>query len=87
VISEIKMSNVASFKAATTLATDKRINLIYGLNGTGKSTLSDFLYTPDETRFADCRTVPISQVPILVYNQSFIHDHFYEARGKEELCG
>ena len=76
-ISEIEMSNVASFKMATTLATDKKLNLIYGLNGTGKSTLSDFLYTPDDTRFANCRISPISQDPILVYNQSFIRDHFY----------
>ena len=37
-ITEICMKNVASFKQAT-LNTDKRINLIYGLNGVGKSTI------------------------------------------------
>jgi wobble nucleotide-excising tRNase len=79
VIAEIEMSNVASFKTATALKTDKRVNLVYGLNGTGKSTVSDFLYSPYEPRFSDCRTAPTEQDPILVYNQSFIRDHFYES--------
>ena len=78
-LSKIQMSDVASFKTATALETDKRINLVYGLNGTGKSTLSDFLYKPDTERFAGCRTDPTPQDPIVVYNQSFIRDHFYEA--------
>lgn len=78
-LSEIQMSDVASFKTATTLVTDKKINLVYGLNGTGKSTLSDFLYTPEDAKFADCRTEPTPQDPIVVYNQSFVRDHFYEA--------
>lgn len=77
-ISKIEMSKVASFHALTALETDKRINLIYGLNGTGKSTISDFLYKPDEARYAHCRTEFVSQVPVVVYNQSFIHDHFFE---------
>lgn len=73
------MSDVASFKTATTLETDKRINLVYGLNGTGKSTLSDFLYKPETDRFMVCRTEPTPHDPIVVYNQSFVRDHFYEA--------
>lgn len=43
-INKITMNNVASYKKLTYLETDKRVNLLYGLNGTGKSTLSDFLY-------------------------------------------
>lgn len=73
------MSDVASFKTITALETDKRINLVYGLNGTGKSTLSDFLYKPETKKFAGCRTEPTPQDPIIVYNQSFIRDHFYVA--------
>ena len=38
-ITEIHMDSVASYKNRTSLVTDKKINLIYGLNGTGKSTL------------------------------------------------
>jgi len=43
-INKIVMKNVASYKAETVLETDKKVNLIYGLNGTGKSTLSSYLY-------------------------------------------
>lgn len=38
------MKNVASYKAEAVLETDKKVNLIYGLNGTGKSTFSGYLY-------------------------------------------
>ncbi|MGW68010.1 hypothetical protein EBK63_08765, partial [Campylobacter jejuni] len=34
-ITKISMKNVASYKDETTLETNKRINLIYGLNGAG----------------------------------------------------
>lgn len=76
-ITEIHMDAVASFKQASSLKTDKKINLIYGLNGTGKSTISDFLYKPDDSRFAHCRKVPHPTSPILVYNQKFIQDNFF----------
>jgi zinc transport system ATP-binding protein len=38
-ITKINLNNVASYKSLTALETDKKVNLIYGLNGTGKSTL------------------------------------------------
>lgn len=78
-LSEIQMSTVASFRGTTSLVTDKKVNLVYGLNGTGKSTLSDFLYKPRDTRFTQCKLLPAITDTILVYNQSFIHDHFYES--------
>lgn len=78
-ITEIHMDAVASFKHATSLLTDKKINLIYGLNGTGKSTVSDFLYDPTDSKFAQCKKKPESTPPILVYNQKFIQDSFYVA--------
>jgi len=78
-ITEIHMEAVASFKHATSLLTDKKINLIYGLNGTGKSTVSDFLYDPIDSKFAQCKKEPESTPPILVYNQTFIQDNFYVA--------
>ena len=48
------MNNVASYKTSTSLETDKKVNLLYGLNGTGKSTLSNFLYNRSDNKFADC---------------------------------
>tara|TARA_R110002110_G_scaffold413231_3_gene640314 strand:- start:1644 stop:3794 length:2151 start_codon:yes stop_codon:yes gene_type:complete len=73
------MNAVASFRQATSLVTDKKINLIYGLNGTGKSTISNFLYEPNDSAFTLCKKVPAASVPVLVYNQNFIRDNFYVA--------
>ena len=65
--------------------TDKKINLIYGLNGTGKTVLSNYLYEssrddksenwPD---FQDCRNSFHKSSNLLVYNEKFIEDIFYE---------
>jgi wobble nucleotide-excising tRNase len=78
-ISRIVMDQVACFREATHLVTDKRVNLLYGLNGTGKSTISDFLYDPDVARYASCRLESDDDDDIFVYNRSFINDFFYES--------
>jgi len=39
-ITKVSLNNIACFQNLTALETDKKVNLIYGLNGTGKSTLS-----------------------------------------------
>ena len=73
------MNNVASYKTSTSLETDKKVNLLYGLNGTGKSTLSNFLYNRSDNKFADCSIEGLKESDtILVYNQQFIRDNFYE---------
>jgi len=77
-ITKIKMNSVASYKSPTTLETDKKINLIYGLNGTGKSTLSNYLYDKDNISFSDCSLEGFNNEDIRVYNQKFIQDYFYE---------
>lgn len=78
-ISKIAMKNVASYKEKTILETDKKVNLIYGLNGTGKSTLSGFLYSTDDSQYSDCKIEGLrSTDKVLVYNQQFITDNFYE---------
>ena len=81
-LSKITINNVASFKRSTTLETDKKVNLLYGLNGVGKSTLSSFLYNPKSSRFSYCTMEGLNNDDtILVYNQDFIRDHFYEPEG------
>lgn len=75
------MGAVASFKKSTSLVTDKKINLVYGLNGTGKSTISNFLYEPQHSAFICCKHVPAKSAPIVVYNQKFIRDNFFVADG------
>ncbi|EOI6145383.1 AAA family ATPase [Campylobacter coli] len=76
-IAKISMKNVASYKDETTLETDKRINLIYGLNGTGKTQISKFLANQEDENFKDCNIEGLSNEEILVYNQDFIEKNFY----------
>lgn len=79
-IEELTMCGVASYRAPTTLRTTKRVNLIYGLNGSGKSTISDYFADPGAARFAACRLSPQSQTSrVIAYNQRFIRENFYEA--------
>lgn len=79
-ISKISLNEVASYKCLTSLETDKKVNLIYGLNGTGKSTLSNFLYKPTESKYKKCSIDGLDDShEVLVYNQTFIHENFFEA--------
>jgi len=77
-IAKISMNSVASYKSSATLETDKKVNLVYGLNGTGKSTLSNFLYEKGNCVFSNCSIDGLNDEDIRVYNQSFIQDYFYE---------
>ncbi|MFZ7284711.1 AAA family ATPase [Avibacterium gallinarum] len=77
-ITTLKMEDVASFRQAVSLYTNKKINLIYGLNGVGKSTISNYLYCSDDPRFSKCHISNSQQLPIFVYNQQFIQDNFFE---------
>lgn len=78
-INKIHMKNVASYKNETILQTDKKTNLVYGLNGTGKSTLSNFLYNINDPLYSECQIDGLLNTDrLLVYNQQFIRDNFYE---------
>lgn len=77
-ITEVHIENVASYKNASKLSPTNKISLLYGLNGTGKSTISNYLYKPELDKYKDCKLNKSSECDILVYNQQFINDHFYE---------
>lgn len=81
-ISKISLNGVASYRKEAVLETDKRVNLLYGLNGTGKSTFSEFLYDQAAPRFSQCRIEGLEENDtLLVYNQKFVQDTFYEPEG------
>ena len=71
-IAKISMNSVASYKSLATLETDKKVNLVYGLNGTGKSTLSNYLYDKQNGDFSNCSIDGLTNEDILVYNKKFI---------------
>jgi wobble nucleotide-excising tRNase len=79
-ISKITLNKVASFKNIAVLETDKKVNLIYGLNGTGKSTLSNFFHKQSEEIYKEASIEGLdSNHEILVYNQTFIRENFFES--------
>lgn len=78
-INKINLNKVTCFKKPAFLETDKKINLIYGLNGSGKSTLSNYLYKTAHSRFKDCTIEGLNGAEILVYNQTFIEENFFES--------
>jgi predicted AAA+ superfamily ATPase len=73
-ITKISMNNVASYKALTTLETSTPVNLVYGLNGSGKTTISKYLRNPVGDTFKHCEYEhdDSSDFIFKVYNQSFI---------------
>lgn len=84
-ITKITLNKVASYKSITSLETDKKLNLVYGLNGAGKSTLSNYLYNPNNEKYKECSIDGLDdETELLVYNQKFIQDNFYE---NKELKG
>lgn len=56
----------------------KKINFIYGANGTGKTTISNFLVDPTDHEYKDCRAVWefSQQKKCLVYNKQFREKNF-----------
>ncbi|MFN1618043.1 AAA family ATPase [Vibrio rotiferianus] len=81
-IHSITLKDVASYSPTSpvVIQTDnKKINLFYGLNGSGKSTIGKFLRSPELPEFQNCSIQPSElDEDILVYNQDFIHNNFYE---------
>ena len=51
-ITEINLNNVACYKSQVTLPVNNENTLIYGLNGSGKSIFSNFLYDPSQEKYA-----------------------------------
>ena len=81
-ISKIVLNGVASYKKEAVLDTDKKVNLLYGLNGTGKSTFSEFLYDQIRARFSQCSIEGLEENDtVLVYNQQFVQETFYVPAG------
>lgn len=57
-----------------------KVNLIYGLNGSGKSTVSGYFFNPNSIEYANCRLVPEEDVQFLVFNQDYIDETFHNSQ-------
>ena len=77
-ISRIIIDKVASYKDPVCIETNSKVNLFYGLNGSGKTTISDYLYDLDHDIFSSCSIDGFNRVQqnILVYNERFVAENF-----------
>ncbi|HIW05874.1 MAG TPA: AAA family ATPase [Candidatus Ignatzschineria merdigallinarum] len=81
-INKIFIDNVATYKSIT-IDTSAKINLFYGLNGVGKTTIANFLQahaTGNLANYEGCKLFPeltSETCKIYVYNENFIEHNFY----------
>lgn len=81
VIENLHLRGVSSYSpdAPTTIGPLKRVNMLYGQNGTGKSTIGNYLQAPSELCYRACSMVPTDpEREILVYNHTFMEMNFHE---------
>lgn len=82
----LDMKSVATYDSQGVQLSDlKKVNFVYGANGTGKTTLSDFILDKTDPKFKYCLIKWKNDLPIatLVYNRSFRERNF----GKGKLSG
>ncbi|WP_452232249.1 AAA family ATPase [Lacinutrix sp. MEBiC02595] len=84
-IKNIKLHKIATYTEPVEINDLKKINFIYGSNGTGKTTISNFLYDSSNINFSECSKTweNNTKLEILVYNKKFREEYF----GKGKLNG
>ena len=78
-IKSIDIKNVATYDNQGVQLTDlKKINFIYGANGCGKTTISNFIYDNADLKFVDCSITWQNELPlnVLIYNKNFRERNF-----------
>lgn len=57
-----------------------RVNFLFGLNGSGKTTISRFLATPTDEKYSSCQIAwDGSPIKCAVYNRDFVEGNFSES--------
>jgi wobble nucleotide-excising tRNase len=88
-IENITLQNITSYPKTTSVPigiNKKRVNLFYGLNGSGKSTVARYLQDIGSVDYSNCRITPIqNQNDIIVYNQNFVENNFYEKTSQQGI--
>lgn len=78
-IEKINVSGVATYDANGVNLTLDKINYIFGSNGTGKTTISEYLRNSDEPKYSTCSIewqIGKPKLDIFVYNRYFIEENF-----------
>ncbi len=85
-IKSITIRNIATFdNTGIEIPEFKKVNFLYGANGSGKTTISNFIYDPEDERFPNCQLEWQNGTALktLVYNIEFRDRNF----GKGTIAG
>jgi len=85
-IKTISIKNTATFDDTGIKVSEfKKVNFFYGANASGKTTISNFIYEPNNTRFPECQLKWQNDIELktLVYNKEFRDRNF----GKGTIAG
>jgi len=79
-ISKIEINSTATFQGAQSLGDLKKFNYLFGANGTGKTTISRVIDSPDD--YSSCSITWENQVPLetRVYNRNFVVRNFNQQK-------
>lgn len=77
-IKSISINRIATFnEEGTKIENLKKVNFIYGANGCGKTTISNFLYNNEDEKFDNCHLEwENDAITTLVYNKEFRDRNF-----------
>lgn len=78
-MAQLVIKNVRSYSKERSINIDlsKKVNLIYGQNGSGKSTISGYFYSPSNVAYNECSFSREGDYNYIVYNSQFVEDSFY----------
>lgn len=83
-LTSINIKDVASYDKSDSEILDdlKQINFIYGSNGSGKTTISNFLFDNDPKKYQACSATWMHSKPLktLVYNKKFREENFGDGK-------
>lgn len=79
-IRKIELQNVPPYLGETQVVEPRKVNFVFGLNGSGKTTFSQYLRSPKNSEYADCH-LDWSGKPIecAVYNRDYVKENFNES--------
>lgn len=80
-IQQIDIAGIPPYLGENQTIKPKKINFLFGLNGSGKTTVSRFIRSPQEDKYRGCCGLTWSGEPIecCVYNTDYVTDNFCES--------
>ena len=78
-IKKILVKNVATYNYEGQSIEPKKVNFLFGLNGSGKTTISRCIASPTDEKYRECEiSWADSRIKCSVYNRDFVRENFSE---------